>query len=1202
MAFKDDSILLLKSSVRVAKKEQMQMAHDSLTTMLIALTASILLLVASSALTWVYPQHSATPELSLALPILAIIIANIPHSSGLLAFVTLLAFGGLAAPTLHEWISVRQLPAIEALLPLVLVLCAAGFLWWHPRRRYIDVEEFKQALHLAPAGLLITDRNGIIINANEKVARMWEYPALNLTGMNLAALDTNTLWPRLLEHTEKLLQGEAVEFEFELDDEDGQEQNHRAHAHIARDERGRANYFVIQIEDLAKEQAAQRSLQLASRQIRRILSNSSDMVLVINHRLQITYANDVASAMLTSSSDVSNAKDLVGKPIYNYIRDSHRKRFMRAFEAFAIKERNESQLTDIALPGANEASLSAHIIRLSEATDSGFAIILQTNAEQLQVLEQNKMSQARFSQVFHGSPDAILIMRASDALILDFNDGFTRLLGYEREHAIGETNLDYRFWNSIVERDQINDRLRREREIIDYETTLKTRSGEAVHVEISLRYVEIDNELCILCIGRDITKRISAEAALIETEEKFEKVFTQSPDGIVIVKRDDVVITDANDAFLNRSGFSREELMGKSLLEFNRVSDPQIILTIADELNREGMFTNHAITFIAKDGEKVPTLSSGTLVELSGESYVMVISKDISKQQATEERLRRSEERFRGIFENAPIGIMLVDLEGRINNANRTAAELLAYDELAMQGVHISRIVPAEERSSLKDSVTKLTVGEIESYRAERRVICQNGLEIWTNFNMVLQKDGHGEPLYYIVQIADISDVKRSQQRMEQMAFYDTLTNLANRRLFQDRLNQSIQHAVRTDRASALLYLDLDNFKRVNDTLGHETGDNLLKEVASRLQQCVRKEDTVGRTGGDEFTILLNEVGTPTDAGMIAQKILNHLREPIQVSGHPLIVTTSIGITVIPSDGLDPNVLMRNADLAMYKAKERGRNNYQFYSEDLNTNAVKRLRTEYEIRQALERKEFELYYQPKISIADNEIVGVESLVRWNHPERGLLAPDEFIGIAEDTGSIIDLGSWIIEEACRASKILSQCQRRPIQVAINISPRQFRDPNLVTTVRRGLREAQMDPEHIELEITETMLMQDVEAAQATVVRLSELGVKIAIDDFGTGYSSLNYLKRFPINTVKVDRSFVMDIPGNTDDMAITRAVIAMAHQLKMEVVAEGVETKAQLQFLAEQRCEYAQGWLFSKARPLDEIVQLIQSNAGIIHVA
>ena len=594
------------------------------------------------------------------------------------------------------------------------------------------------------------------------------------------------------------------------------------------------------------------------------------------------------------------------------------------------------------------------------------------------------------------------------------------------------------------------------------------------------------------------------------------------------------------------------------------------------------------------------SLISATVLELRGEAHLMVIAKDISKQRATEERLRRSEERFRGIFENAPIGILLVDMDGQIFQSNHTAAEMLAYDTQHMYGIHISRLVPDQDRSPLKDALGSLQNTDIVTHKSEHRLICQNGLELWSNVNIVLQKGGGDEPLYYIVQLADISDIKRGQAQMERLAFYDTLTNLANRRLFQDRLEQTIERCQRYGSNAALLYLDLDNFKRVNDTLRYQAGDNLLCEVAARLSGCVRKEDTVGRPGGDEFAIVLNGVSTPADAGAVAQKIINKLREPITIGKHPIIVTTSIGITVFPIDGTDANVLMQNADLAMYKAKERGRNNCQFYSEDLNANKENRLCTEYDIRQAITGQQFELYYQPKVSLKTHQIVGVESLIRWNHPTRGLLAPDEFIPIAEDNGSIIEIGTWVIEEACRACNTITRSTGAPLDVAINILPRQFRDPDLVTTMRRSIREQNLQPNNIEVEITETMLMQDVEAAQATVVKLSELGVKLAIDDFGTGYSSLNYLRRFPIDTVKIDRSFVMDLPSNTDDLAITRAVIAMAHQLKMEVVAEEVETKDQMDFLAAEECEYAQGYLFSKAIQLPDLITLLQNKVAVIH--
>jgi EAL domain-containing protein (putative c-di-GMP-specific phosphodiesterase class I) len=300
-------------------------------------------------------------------------------------------------------------------------------------------------------------------------------------------------------------------------------------------------------------------------------------------------------------------------------------------------------------------------------------------------------------------------------------------------------------------------------------------------------------------------------------------------------------------------------------------------------------------------------------------------------------------------------------------------------------------------------------------------------------------------------------------------------------------------------------------------------------------------------------------------------------------------------VTIVPTDSDEPNVLTKNADLAMYRAKERGRNNFQFYAEEMNTRAIARLKTENELRQGLKAGQFELYYQPKVRLSDNRILGIECLLRWHHPERGFLTPDKFINIAEESGVIIELGAWVVTEACRATERLSRETGLALEVAVNISPRQFRDPNLVATIRRSLREARLKPFQLELEITETMLMSDRDAATTTANKLHELGVKLAIDDFGTGYSQLNYLKSFPISTVKVDRSFVMDIPSNTDDMAITAAVIAMAHRLNLEVVAEGIETPAQLSFLVEHRCEYGQGYYFSKPVTFEGVQQLIEAN-------
>jgi diguanylate cyclase (GGDEF)-like protein/PAS domain S-box-containing protein len=821
-------------------------------------------------------------------------------------------------------------------------------------------------------------------------------------------------------------------------------------------------------------------------------------------------------------------------------------------------------------------------------------------------------SDDRFSRIFHSSPDAILIIRFRDGTLIDFNASFTRLLGYSREQAIGRRTADLDLWVDVKVRQGLIATFRKRRTITDAEVQLKSAAGGAVPVELSLRFIELDGELCVLCVARDISKRLEAELAARSSAEKFTQVFTQSPDGVLILRSSDLTICDVNPAFVRGSGFPADELVGHPLSVLESIADARDLQQMIETLSRQGWLASLEMRLRSRKGRDVTALVSGTATEIDGEPSLLCIIKDVTELRHAQEQLRRSEERFRGAFENAPIGIMLLDPQGHIFQANRFATELLHYPDRSLDTVHVSRLVPSDERGDLKEQLERLvrgskaalasetTLGSETTLRSERRMLCADGLEIWTNCHIVLQHGADGEPLYSIMQIADITEMKTSQRHMERLAFYDTLTELANRRLFNDRLQQAVEHCRRHDLRAALLYLDLDQFKRVNDTLGHESGDALLKEVAGRLLGCVRKEDTVGRPGGDEFTILLYDVDTASHAGKVAEKILRALERPVTISGHQLVVTTSIGITVIPDDGVDPNALTKNADLAMYRAKEKGRNNYQFYSEELNTNAVHRLRTEHELRRALERSEFELYFQPTIRLSDQSIVGVECLLRWNHPERGIVAPDDFIEIAEETGAIVEIGNWVIEEACAAGRLIAEQHGAPLSIAVNISPRQFRDPHLVSTIRQSLRRAHLDPGLLEVEITETMLMEDVEAALEIVQRLHKLGIRLAIDDFGTGYSSLNHLKKFPIDTVKVDRTFVTDIPESSDDMEITAAVIAMAHRLRMQVVAEGVETQAQLAFLTEQKCDFAQGFLFSRAMPLKDITRMLSADVGLLH--
>jgi diguanylate cyclase (GGDEF)-like protein len=434
-------------------------------------------------------------------------------------------------------------------------------------------------------------------------------------------------------------------------------------------------------------------------------------------------------------------------------------------------------------------------------------------------------------------------------------------------------------------------------------------------------------------------------------------------------------------------------------------------------------------------------------------------------------------------------------------------------------------------------------------------------------------------------------------QRVEYLAYHDGLTGLPNRSLFSKLLSQSINEAHRYGRQLAVAFLDLDRFKQVNDTLGHEAGDRLLREAASRLKECVRESDTVARLGGDEFVVLLPELGDGKYAATVAQKILSVIARPFNLIGHEFRVTASIGISIYPQDGLDEQTLTKNADIAMYQAKEEGKNNFQFYSEKLNANSLERLALESSLRRALERNEFRIHYQAKRDIGSGRICGMEALLRWEHPELGTVAPMQFIPVAEETGMILPIGKWVLKTAC-LQNVAWQKQGLPhLSIAVNLTTRQFGDENLLEDLTSILTATGMDPHLLELEITESLLIRDVEETLRILTGLKALGIRIAIDDFGIGYSSLATLQRFPLDTIKIDRSFIRDITGTTQDTALADAVIAMGKSLSLTVVAQGVETREQAEFLQTHACDELQGFYFKRPLPADQFTQLLQAQAA-----
>jgi diguanylate cyclase (GGDEF)-like protein len=436
---------------------------------------------------------------------------------------------------------------------------------------------------------------------------------------------------------------------------------------------------------------------------------------------------------------------------------------------------------------------------------------------------------------------------------------------------------------------------------------------------------------------------------------------------------------------------------------------------------------------------------------------------------------------------------------------------------------------------------------------------------------------------------------QQAEEAARLVATHDALTGLPNRAMLNQRLDHAIGQSRRHGRRLAVLFIDLDRFKIINDTLGHDAGDELLRETAKRFSSALRTSDTVARLGGDEFVVLIENVPDPLYVGSLAQKLISTLHAGFVLSGGEYHVSASIGISTYPDDGEDIQTLLKNADIAMYRAKEQGRDMFQFYSTQMNVHSAERLALESGLRRALERDELVLYYQPVVDMTSGLIVGMEALVRWQHPEKGLLSPDTFIQIAEETGLIIPLGEWVLRTACETQVAWEKSYGRPVTMAVNISPRQFILGDLLKTVARVIHQTGCDAGRIELEITESLMMHNRERAVVLIAQIKELGVHVAVDDFGTGYSSLSYLKRFPIDCLKIDRSFITDIPQDADNAAITQAIIAMAHSLELRVIAEGVETEAQLRFLREHGCDQVQGYYFSPPLPAAQAATLLQKN-------
>jgi diguanylate cyclase (GGDEF)-like protein/PAS domain S-box-containing protein len=567
---------------------------------------------------------------------------------------------------------------------------------------------------------------------------------------------------------------------------------------------------------------------------------------------------------------------------------------------------------------------------------------------------------------------------------------------------------------------------------------------------------------------------------------------------------------------------------------------------------------------------------------------------DITERCALEDRLRESEVRYASTVELAAVGIAHVDDEGRFVWSNQRLRDMLGYSGEELKNLTVWQVSHPDDVRVTDTDRKRLHAGEIDTLTAEKRYLRNDGTTLWVRITSAVRREADGTPLYDVSIVEDVTARRNAEERVRYLATHDELTGLPNRALFGELLGHAIEKARRHERQCAVVFLDLDRFKIVNDSLGHAAGDQLLKEVAERLRQSARKSDCIARLGGDEFVLLIEDVTDSSVASGVAKKILSSLLMPVRIARHECRVTGSIGIATYPHDATDAPTLMKHADMAMYRAKEEGKNNYQFYSAETSPISVENLLLESHLARALERREFAIQYQPKVDIRTGEVRGAEALLRWWNLELGTVSPARFIPVAEDTGLIVPIGKWVLKTACEQNMAWQRRGLRPIVMSVNLSPRQFKDPMLLDDIAEVLQRTGMAPELLELEITESMIMHNVDQAARKAAAIKALGVRLAIDDFGTGYSSLSQLKRFPIDTLKVDRSFIRDVEISEDDRVITQAIISLAKALDVSVVAEGVETEAQHTFLRDLACDEMQGYYFSKPCHPDAFAEFLSA--------
>lgn len=720
---------------------------------------------------------------------------------------------------------------------------------------------------------------------------------------------------------------------------------------------------------------------------------------------------------------------------------------------------------------------------------------------------------------------------------------------------------------------------------------LKAGANDFINFKNLARLVPaIERELKEAAVRREAEE---TKQALHRSENRYRQLVDDSPTPILLLQHEKVV-------FLNKAAkqtlavSERQQLTNEPISKLLYEAPPEL-MKAPFRLLRNHNSRPYEAAFRRADGAIIQVEVFVSPAEHEGEPATQLVFTDVTQRKDSDVKLQQAVQ----IIEHTMEGVLITDDHGMIDSVNPAFSEITGYSEEEIISQHPRMLISSRHSPDFFDEVWS-EVKQIGSWRGELWNQRKNGetYPAWMTISCV--KDEHGSIVHYVAVFSDITSIKQTQSQLEHLAHHDSLTNLPNRLLFEDRLEHAIAQAKRQKRQLAVLFLDLDRFKNINDSLGHAMGDELLKEVAARLQNILRDDDTAARLGGDEFTVLVENVEDPSQAAVVAAKIQEKFKAPFKIAGRELHVTTSIGISIYPEDGNDVADLTKNADAAMYQAKEQGRNSYRYYTSELTRTAFERLLLETELRSALQQHQLLLYYQPQISLHNGEITGAEAVLRWHHPRLGIIPPARFIPLAEESGLIHEIGNWVLQEACEQTRYLNQQGLFQGRMAINLSVRQIMQTDLILRFEQIIANSGCPPDMLQLEVTEGIFMGQMKHSVPVLDVFKKLGVSIAIDDFGTGYSSLSYLKQLPIDKLKIDRSFIRDMPHDSDAVAITQAIVSLGKNLGLRITAEGIETMAQQSLLQKMGCQEGQGYLYSPPVPVETFEEMLLEGRRTFH--